>query len=102
MGVRVYIDDFGAGYSAFGYLDKLPIAGVKIDRSLITEIDTSAMQQAILRSVLDLGRVCELDCIVEGVETQGQEAALQDIGANYFQGYLYGKPGFYTPPVGRP
>lgn len=102
MGVRVYIDDFGAGYSAFGYLDKLPIAGVKIDRSLITEIDTSAMQQAILRSVLDLGRVCELDCIVEGVETQGQEAALQDIGASYFQGYLYGKPGSYTPPMGRP
>ncbi|HJX78342.1 putative bifunctional diguanylate cyclase/phosphodiesterase [Glutamicibacter sp.] len=101
MGVKVYIDDFGAGYSSFGYLSKLPVAGVKIDRSLNTEVETSARQRAILRSIFDLAVACELDCIVEGVETASQEEALKRLGATYFQGYFYGLPGAYTPTMGR-
>lgn len=97
MGVRVYIDDFGAGYSSFGYLSKLPVAGVKIDRSLNTEVETSARQRAILRSIFDLAAACELDCTVEGVETAQQAQALIALGATHFQGYFYGKPGAYEP-----
>jgi len=97
QGIRVFIDDFGAGYSSFGYLSKLPIAGVKIDRSITHGIDTDPRQRAVMKSVLDLATACELECIVEGVETQQQAEALKDIGSPNTQGYLYGWPGPYIP-----
>lgn len=101
QGVRVFIDDFGAGYSSFGYLSKLPIAGVKIDRSITYGIDTDPRQCAVMKSVLDLAAACELECIVEGVETQQQAEALKDIGSPNTQGYLYGWPGPYISPSQR-
>lgn len=101
QGVRVFIDDFGAGYSSFGYLSKLPVAGVKIDRSITQGIDTDPRQCAVMKSVLDLAAACELECIVEGVETQQQAQALKHIGTPNTQGYLYGRPGPYIPPSRR-
>lgn len=74
---------------------------MKIDRSLNTEVETSARQRAILRSIFDLAVACELDCIVEGVETAAQEEALKGLGATHFQGYFYGLPGAYAPTMAR-
>ncbi|WP_431711816.1 putative bifunctional diguanylate cyclase/phosphodiesterase [Glutamicibacter uratoxydans] len=96
LGVRVYIDDFGAGYASFGYLSKLPIAGIKIDRTITTGVDSNKQQRAVMKSVIDLAATCGLECIVEGVETPEQARTLSEVGANLVQGYLYGWPGPFT------
>lgn len=97
LGVRVYIDDFGSGYASFGYLGKLPIAGIKIDRSITSEVDSNPQQRAVMMSVIDLAANCELECVVEGVETQQQADVLNEVGATLVQGYLYGWPGPFPP-----
>lgn len=85
MGVRVFIDDFGAGYSSFGYLSKLPVAGVKVDRSITIGVDSNPKQRAVMQAVLDLAVACGLECIVEGVETEAEAAVLRTLGATAFR-----------------
>ncbi|MGR6900041.1 EAL domain-containing protein [Glutamicibacter sp. V16R2B1] len=95
LGVRVFIDDFGAGYSSFGYLSKLPVAGVKVDRSITIGVDSDPKQRAVMQAVLDLAVACGLECIVEGVETEAEAAVLRTLGAHCLQGFLFGRPGPY-------
>ncbi|MFJ6416693.1 putative bifunctional diguanylate cyclase/phosphodiesterase [Paeniglutamicibacter sp. NPDC091659] len=92
MGVEVYIDDFGTGYSSISYLRQLPVAGVKIDKSLVDDADTDPQQEKLLMAVSYLIEACELACVVEGVETRGQADKLREMGFEYAQGYLFGKP----------
>ncbi|MFF5793078.1 putative bifunctional diguanylate cyclase/phosphodiesterase [Paeniglutamicibacter sp. NPDC012692] len=92
MGVEVYIDDFGTGYSSISYLRQLPVAGVKIDKSLVDDADTDPQQEKLLMAVSYLIEACELACVVEGVETRGQADKLRDMGFECAQGYLFGKP----------
>ena len=92
MGIRISIDDFGTGYSSLAYLRMVSADELKIDKSLIREIDTSTEARFILDSVLDLAHSLNLDVVVEGVERPSQVYALQDFGVVYAQGYLYGKP----------
>lgn len=92
MGVEVFIDDFGTGYSSISYLRQLPVAGAKIDRSLVQDIEQDVRQQRFLRAIFDLINACDLQCVVEGVETAGQSNQLKAMGFATVQGFLYGRP----------
>ena len=87
-GVRISIDDFGVGYSSLSYLRYLPIHGIKIDRSFIRDISTSADAAAIVRAMLALAHSLGLSVTAEGVEQAVQLDALKQFGCDLFQGYL--------------
>ena len=92
MGVHTNIDDFGTGYSSISYLNKLPVDGVKLDRSIIEGIPADARQVALVNAVSGLITACGLECIVEGVETAEQHEALLRMGFASAQGYYYCRP----------
>jgi diguanylate cyclase (GGDEF)-like protein len=90
-GVRVAIDDFGAGNASLTYLRQLPIDVLKIDRSLLTEAGTPN-GRAVLVAMVKLAEQLGLDCTVEGVETAEQHQLLFAIGCPSAQGYLFARP----------
>jgi len=87
LGVRVAIDDFGTGYTSLAPLQHLPIDSIKIDRSLVSQLNRRR-GSSIVRMVIDLGHAIDLVVIAEGVETEAEQRALADMGADYVQGYL--------------
>ena len=90
LGVTCSIDDFGTGYCGLSYLSRLPVDGLKIDRSFITELWTGS--DTIVTAVIALGHSLGLKVIAEGVETADQLAYLADRGCDEMQGYLFSKP----------
>ena len=92
MGVRLSLDDFGAGYSSLSYLRELPFAEMKIDRAFTREIARDPHAATISRNLLQMGRELGIDVIAEGVEQDGQFALLREQGSCLFQGYLFGRP----------
>ncbi|WP_111642281.1 bifunctional diguanylate cyclase/phosphodiesterase [Marinimicrobium alkaliphilum] len=92
MGVRIYVDDFGTGYSSLSYLRRLPIDGIKLDRSFINQTDTIDKNQKIVRAILELARVLKLESVVEGVETDQQRAFVFGLGFGYAQGFGIHRP----------
>lgn len=93
LGVRVSIDDFGTGHSALSYLHDLPVDCIKIDRSFVNRLTTSTSGPHIVRAILDLARNTGLVVVAEGIETEEQQVALRELGCEYGQGYLLGRPG---------
>jgi diguanylate cyclase (GGDEF)-like protein len=91
-GCRVSLDDFGTGYSSLSYVHRLPFDTIKIDRSFMTDVDSSSATKKIVKSVLDLCRNLGLECIVEGLETPSQAEIVKALGAHAVQGYLFGRP----------
>ncbi len=91
-GMHVSIDDFGTGYSSLSYLRKLPAEELKIDRSFVSDLETSTDARAVADAVIKLAHALGLRVVAEGVETQAQAAFLVRMGCNQLQGYLYGKP----------
>lgn len=92
MGIQVQIDDFGTGYSSLGYLQTLPINALKIDRTFIGQLGTTGGSAEIVRTILALARSLGMQVIAEGVETDGQLAALQAMDCEYVQGFLFAVP----------
>lgn len=92
LGVRIALDDFGAGYSSLGYLSRLPIDRLKLDRSLIRRLPEDARGAIIVRSILALAGELGIDVIAEGVETEEQLQMLIHLGCPQAQGYLLGRP----------
>ena len=92
LGVGVALDDFGTGYSSLVSLQQLPLTRVKLDRSLIATIDTSARSQAITRAIISLCQSLGLEVTAEGVERQDQLAWLLGYPAMHLQGYLLSPP----------
>ena len=91
-GIKIALDDFGSGYSSLGYVHRLPLDVIKIDRVFVTDIESNASSRSIVKTIANLCMNLELDCVVEGVETEGQVNALRDLGCTIMQGYFFAKP----------
>jgi EAL domain-containing protein (putative c-di-GMP-specific phosphodiesterase class I) len=89
LGIRIWIDDFGVEYSSLRYLDRLPVDGVKIDRSFVRGEDGNLASPSIVKMILDLAKSLDLDVIAEGIETTRQRDELLQLGCAYGQGYLF-------------
>ena len=92
MGCRVAVDDFGAGYSSFSYIHRLPVDKIKIDRSFVVQLLKHDGASKIIKTIIDLCANLNLDCVIEGVESPAELAKLRQIRARYVQGYLFSRP----------
>jgi len=92
MGSRIALDDFGSGYSSFGYIHRLPVDKIKIDRSFVTQLLAHDTTVKIVKTLIDLCGNLSLDHVVEGVETAEELRHLYNIGARYIQGYYFSEP----------
>ncbi|MBI1208694.1 MAG: EAL domain-containing protein [Azospirillum sp.] len=92
LGVGLSIDDFGTGYSSLSYLHRLPVDSVKIDRSFVTALNHSEENRAIVRVIVDLGRLFGYDVIAEGIETAEDCNLLRALACDYGQGYYFARP----------
>ena len=89
LGVKIALDDFGAGHSSLGYLQRFPFDKVKIDRAFSRAVDSSAKSAAIVRAILDLCGALGIATTIEGVETEAQFQTLSEMGGDFVQGYLF-------------
>ncbi|MGN6425066.1 MAG: putative bifunctional diguanylate cyclase/phosphodiesterase [Asticcacaulis sp.] len=92
MGCRIAVDDFGAGYSSFSYIHRLPVDKIKIDRSFVVQLVSHPSAIQIVKTIIELARNLNLDCVIEGVETMDEMDKLRQVRARYVQGYLFSKP----------
>jgi diguanylate cyclase (GGDEF)-like protein len=92
LGVQLAVDDFGTGFSALTFLTQVPVDEIKIDRTFVTNMSTSAEAAAIVRTTIELGRDLGLRVVAEGVETAAQRKALQALGCQLAQGFLFHHP----------
>ncbi|MGI4826655.1 MAG: putative bifunctional diguanylate cyclase/phosphodiesterase [Janthinobacterium lividum] len=92
QGMEISLDDFGTGYSSLSHLLSFPTDEIKIDRSFVRGLHRDARRAELVRTVLHLGRSLKKRVVAEGVETQEELQALQDMGCKYVQGYLFSEP----------
>ena len=92
LGVRIAIDDFGAGHASLQYLRGFSFDIIKIDRSYVVNLAESRIDAMIVSAICDIARSLPVDVIAEGVETQEQFTRLKLAGCTGFQGYLLGRP----------
>lgn len=92
LGVALSLDDFGTGYSSLVRLKRLPVSEVKIDASFIGRLLTSADDEVIVQSIVDLVRALDIDSVAEGVESAEVAAALRVMGCKAAQGWHFSKP----------
>ena len=92
LGARIAIDDFGTGHASLAYLRWLPVDVIKIDRSFVADITMSRHDAAIVASTVSLATTLGKTVIAEGVETTDQCAALERLGCDELQGFLFGRP----------
>lgn len=90
-GVKLALDDFGTGYSSLGYLHRLPIDCVKVDRSFVADIH-EPVASGVITSIINLCRTMEMLCVVEGVENRNQLDLLAALRCNLVQGYHFARP----------
>jgi diguanylate cyclase (GGDEF)-like protein len=89
LGFKLVIDDFGTGYSSLSYLHRLPIQGVKLDRSFVKEMESSERRATIVSAVVNLAKQLALETVAEGVETSAQVERLRRMGCDFVQGYFF-------------
>ncbi len=92
VGVHLSVDDFGTGYCNFAMLRKLPAEELKIDRSFVLDLESSADARAVVDAVVKLAQALGRRVVAEGVESEGQAQVLRALGCDVLQGYLYAKP----------
>jgi diguanylate cyclase (GGDEF)-like protein/PAS domain S-box-containing protein len=92
LGVHLAIDDFGTGYSSLTYLKRLPIDSLKIDRSFVDGLPDQPHDRFITEAIVTLGRSLQLTLVAEGVETLAQWDALDELGCELGQGFLWSHP----------
>lgn len=92
LDVRMAIDDFGTGYASLTYLKRLPLDIIKIDRSFVSEVRTSSVDQAIVQGVVSIARALGLLVVAEGAEDAAQCDALRALGCDQIQGYFICRP----------
>ena len=91
-GMSVMLDDFGAGFSSLSYVHQYRFSGLKIDKSFILELTTSARSRAIVRAIVRMAESLDLSVVAEGVEDQATLDLLREMGAGQAQGYHFAKP----------
>ena len=92
MGIQIAIDDFGTGYSSLSYLNRFPADLLKIDKCFIDAMNTSDSSRQYVAAIISMGHIMGFDVISEGVETPDQFETLKEIGCDFVQGYIWGKP----------
>ncbi len=92
LGVRLAIDDFGTGYSSLSYLSRFAVDSIKIDRSFVAEMTTSAAAEALVDTLVHLGQLLRLRTVAEGIEDVDQLSMLKLQGCDYGQGFLFAPP----------
>jgi len=90
LGVRIAMDDFGTGYSSLGYLSRLPVDVLKMDRSFLRPDGEGAT--GLAAAIIAIGERLGLEVVAEGIEYEGQIETLQDLGCELGQGFLFAKP----------
>ncbi|WP_290614161.1 two-component system response regulator [Arsukibacterium sp. UBA3155] len=90
-GIKVAIDDFGIGFSSLSYLQQLPLDRIKVDRAFVSEV-TEPAGEVIAQTIINLGKRLGLSTIAEGVETVAQQQAVEAMGCDEMQGFLFAKP----------
>jgi diguanylate cyclase (GGDEF)-like protein len=91
-GVKLYIDDFGIGYSSLSCLQRFPIDALKIDRAFIRNMCSNENGTALVKGIITMARSLGMEVIAEGVETEDQRNLLLELGCNFIQGYYFSKP----------
>ena len=92
MGVQIAIDDFGTGYSSLSYLNRFPANLLKIDKSFIDKVNDNDSSKQYVASIIAIGHIMGFNVISEGVEEDEQISVLKEIGCDYIQGYIWGRP----------
>jgi EAL domain-containing protein (putative c-di-GMP-specific phosphodiesterase class I) len=90
--IQLSIDDFGTGYSSLSYLHRFPVNTLKIDRSFINEMESKEENSAIVRAIVTLAHMLNMDVVAEGIENSSQLAQLKLLKCELGQGYLFAKP----------
>jgi EAL domain-containing protein (putative c-di-GMP-specific phosphodiesterase class I) len=92
MGIQVAIDDFGTNYSTIGYLKRIPVNQIKIDRSFVQGIGLDDDLEVLTQTIIQIGHSMNLKVVAEGIETQAQMKFLKSHGCDFGQGYLFCHP----------
>lgn len=92
LGCRVALDDFGAGYTSFRNLKRLPFDFIKVDGQFADKLETSHENQKFIKALVDLASLFDAKTVVEWVEDQATASLLRDWGVDFLQGYKFGKP----------
>ena len=92
LGIKLALDDFGTGYSSLASLHLLPVDTVKIDRSFVSQSDTSAHHRVLIEATVKVARSLGMDTVAEGIETAAQARVVNELQCDKGQGYLYSRP----------
>ena len=92
LGVGITLDDFGAGYNSFSYLQQFPGDLLKIDKALVNSIVTDEDKQRVVKAMIELGHTLDMKVLVEGIENKSIADLMASYGCDYLQGYHFSKP----------
>ena len=94
LGVKAVLDDFGTGYSSLSLLQRLPVSGLKVDRSFVASLGGTEEDDgnAIVSAIVGMAKALGLTVVAEGVETAGQAERVSELGCDLAQGYYFGRP----------
>jgi EAL domain-containing protein (putative c-di-GMP-specific phosphodiesterase class I) len=92
MGIRIAIDDFGAGYSSLATLQRFPLDTIKIDRSFIRDVATLPADSSLAKAIIAMGKSLSLTVVAQGVETEAQAEFLREHACDELQGFYFNKP----------
>jgi EAL domain-containing protein (putative c-di-GMP-specific phosphodiesterase class I) len=92
LGIRLSVDDFGTRYSSLGYLNRMPLDGMKIDRTFVHRLGGQHRDNAIVSAIVAMADGLDLWVVAEGIESEDQRMQLLELGCRYGQGFMFAKP----------